>query len=441
LRIDSGRLELHPGTRAIELNDVALKGVTELRPGDQFTEGAVTYLTLPFNVSTRPTFRVLRHDAFLARVEEGTTSEDEVVLLLARSTAFGRQRVERLLGGQRFSGQLPIVGHPASDLLEILLIREPARSAELLKQSLAKGVEREDDTIQWGAAQFPRDGATPEELWAVAVDRLLGLEALGSQELRVADPSMVRLWNLAEPIGRMRRALTVVGEPGVGRETFARRVRGCGAPEAPFVVHGAARFERRRWDEDIARADGGALHIRHPEILPASERSAFLEARRFLPSANVASATELGNHRGQVFIPNLHDRPADVLPIAEQVLHSVDARLARRRSTVPADARQGRSTLPGRENFRTLRNGVIRAALGLLVPELRLEHLVEDQAPEGAAVENLREQLREAERRALEEVLRHTRWNVSQASRLMRIPRRTVVYRMRRLGVRRPGSR
>ena len=130
-----------------------------------------------------------------------------------------------------------------------------------------------------------------------------------------------------------------------------------------------------------------------------------------------------------------------MLPIVEHVLHSVDARLARRRSTVRADARQGLTTLPVRENVRTLRNAVIRGAVGLLVPELRAEHLVGAQVTENAGVENLREQLREAERRALEEALRQTQWNVSQASRLMRIPRRTVVYRMRRLGVRRPGSR
>src|SRR5262249_16387468 len=130
----------------------------------------------------------------------------------------------------------------------------------------------------------------------------------------------------------------------------------------------------------------------------------------------------------------------DVLPIAEQILHSVDARLARRRCAIRAEARQGLSTLPGRENVRTLRNAVIRASLGLTGSELRAEHLLEARNPDGSGIENLREQLRETERRALEEALRQTRWNVSQASRLMRLPRRTVVYRMRRLGVRRPGS-
>jgi hypothetical protein len=442
LRVDEGRLELLPGTHSIQLNDVALKGVTELRPGDQFSESGVTYLVLPFNIQPHAWLQLLRHDSFLARLDEETVGKDEVILLLARSAAFGRGRTTEVLERARLPGQVPIIGHPAPDLLEILVTKEPTRSAELLKQAVAKGVEGEDDTIQWGAAHCPRDGGTPEELWGAAVDRLLGLEAPGSDEVRIADPSMVRLWNLAEPLARMNHPLFLIGEPGVGRETFARRVRALRAPEAPFVVHRAAFFDRRRWDDDIARARGGALHIRHPEILPPSERSAFVEARQFLPSASVASSAEFPHQHGrEVFIPSLRDRPADVLPIAEQVLHSVDARLARRRCSIRAEARQFLSTLAGRENVRTLRNAVIRAAIRVAGSELRAEHLVEAEAQDSARVENLREQLRKTERRALEEALRQARWNVSEASRQMRIPRRTIVYRMRRLGIRRPTTR
>jgi hypothetical protein len=420
------------------LNDVEVRGVTELRPGDQFIEGGVTHLVLPFNLRPRPSLQVLRHDDFLTRLEEEVGGEHEVVLLLARSTAFGRGRADKLLEAFRSWRPIPIVGQPAPDLLEIRLVPEATRSAEQLKQALAKGLEGEDDTIQWGAAQFPRDGHTAEELWAAAIDRLLGLEEPGSNDIRIADPSMIRLWELAGALARMSKALTVIGEPGVGRETFARRVRTLAAPEAPFIVHRAASFDRRRWDEDVARARGGALHLRHVEILPALERSAFFAARQFIPSVNVSSAAELPTRGDSVFIPSLRDRPADVLPIAEQTLHLVDTRLARRRCAMRTEARQALGGLPDRENVRTLRNAVIRAALRLTGPELRSEHLFEAQEPGGAGVENLRQQLRETERRALEEALRQTRWNVSQASRLMRIPRRTVVYRMRRLGVRRP---
>src|SRR5262249_29164155 len=159
----------------------------------------------------------------------------------------------------------------------------------------------------------PKDGATSEELWAAAIDRLLALEVPGSHDVRVADPSTVRLWTLAERFARMRRMLVATGEPGVGRETFARTVRALGAPGAPFVAHGAGRFDGGRWADDVAGARGGALPLRHREISPASERSAFLTARQFLPSANALSAGEFSSLGSEVFIPSLRDRPADVL--------------------------------------------------------------------------------------------------------------------------------
>ena len=56
----------------------------------------------------------------------------------------------------------------------------------------------------------------------------------------------------------------------------------------------------------------------------------------------------------------------------------------------------------------------------------------------GAASEDLRSSLKAAEKDALLKVLARTSWNVSQAAKELGLPRRTVVYRMSRLGLRRP---
>src|SRR5262249_33205307 len=177
------------------------------------------------------------------------------------------------------------------------------------------------------------------------------------------------------------------------------------------------------------------------DLRPAQERAVFLGARRFLPSASFAPGADRPPQGSEVFLPSLHDRPADAVPIAEYVLNRVDTRLGRRRSTIRADARQGLSTLLGKENARSLRNGVVRAALGLTGSEMRAEHLEESRIAVAASSENRRQQLRDTERRTLEEALRQTGWNVSAASRLMDLPRRTIVYRMRRLGIRRPAAK
>jgi sigma-54-dependent transcriptional regulator len=82
---------------------------------------------------------------------------------------------------------------------------------------------------------------------------------------------------------------------------------------------------------------------------------------------------------------------------------------------------------------------VILAALSMEGAELREEHFATraslDSTP---TVERVRDHLRETERRALQDALHRTGWNVSEAARLMDLPRRTLVYRMAKLAVRRP---
>jgi hypothetical protein len=440
LEISEGGLEFHPGVEPVFLNDVELKDSLALRPGDQLSTGDATYLVLPASPEHLPPVSRLRHAAFIERLGEEASADVEVAIVLARSTAFQWLRPDEILAGLRLAGRRPLFAHPTPDLLEVLILLEPSSSIELLKQRLVNATKQTDETIRWGVAHFPRDGGTPEELWSAAIDRLLGLDVPPSDEIRFADPSMIRLWSLTEAVARLTRPLILIGEQGVGRETFARRVRTLGAPGAPFVVHGAAVFDRRRFEQDVARASGGALHLRHPNMLPETDLSALLSATKFLPSVAFTSDEDRPRRENEIFVPSLRDRPGDVAIIAEDVLHLLDTRLGRRRSFLRAEARQSLQTLLGRENVRSLRNGVVRAALKLSGAELRAEHLEEPEDPIGVGVENLRQRLDDTERRALEEALRQTRWNVSEASRLMRLPRRTVVYRMRRLGVRRPTS-
>src|SRR5262249_32418017 len=248
----------------------------------------------------------LDHSAFMMRLEEEVGARDEVTLLLLRSAALREWPLDALLPriestiGFRFP-----FAQPTPDLGELLVPSRAVTRSEAMKHALTSAVGPTGETVQWGTATSPADGATAEELWSLAVDRLIGLETPASQDMRFADPSMIRLWNLAEAIARARTTLVLVGEPGVGRETFARHLRELGATTAPFIVHSAGRFEKRRWDDDVARANGGALHVRHPEILPEQERAAFFAARRFLPSASFAPGADRPHQGSEVFLPSL----------------------------------------------------------------------------------------------------------------------------------------
>jgi DNA-binding NtrC family response regulator len=172
-------------------------------------------------------------------------------------------------------------------------------------------------------------------------------------------------------------------------------------------------------------------------MLPESELRMFWQAKSFRPSASLgptAAGTLLPGDR--VLIPELADRRADIAPIAEFLLHSVDAQLGRRRSSLRAETRSLLQGLPTPENVRTLRNVLVRGALNATGTEVRPDHL--DLPSALPALAGVRAKVQETERREIESVLHGTGWNVTEAARRMELPRRTLVYRMARLGLRRP---
>src|SRR5262249_34077171 len=149
-----------------------------------------------------------------------------------------------------------------------------------------------------------------------------------------------------------------------------------------------------------AKAAGGSLHVRRPAMLPGDELRAFWGASSFRPSAGVEP--RLGNAalpENRIVIPDLADRPADLLPIAEKMLHTVDAQLSRRRSSFRAETRALLQQLPVPENVRTLRNVVAQAALGATSTEVGLEHF--DMSRAAPIALGMRAKIRETERREI----------------------------------------
>jgi len=435
--LEGARLRLRVGRAGATLNEVEIHGMTPLHPGDLLSEGEFVYVVLPRSpvVSPRRT-TLLEHWNWQQRLEEEVTAGGTFTILLGRSGAFAPEFGPRALAEFPASKELRVVlGSFGRNLLEVLIIGEPG-AAESLRQFISNRAARQDETVRWGAASFPAHAATSEELWSVALNRLLGVEIAGSFELVWSDPSMTRLRSLAER-WVSSKALALIGAEGVGRESFARLVRTSLRPAAPFVVHAASRFDKGRWSEDVARAGGGSLHVRRPEMLPDEVRRAFWDASSFHPSGGFPQSEAGGSlPPSQVFIPDLSDRPADILPIAELVLHLVDAQLSRRRSTLRAETRAVVQGLAVPENVRTLRNVVACGALNAVGGEVRPEHLQIASAP--PVVSGVRAKMRETERREIEAVLQGSGWNVAEAARRMELPRRTLVYRMARLGVRRP---
>jgi hypothetical protein len=437
--VQSDRLELRVRRAGATVNDVEVNGTAALHAGDSVSEGQLEYLVLPAPlVEGEMRGAMLDHWTWLLRLEEelagGCTS---LTILVGRSGAFASDEVGEAVS--RFShgqGALPVVGRLGRNALEVL-IRGASPDVEAVKELASDRAGRKEETVRWGLATFPVHGATGEELWSLAVDRLLGMDAGDGRDLVWSDPCMTRLRELA---GRwsLRAGLALIGPEGAGRASLAQYIRAARAPEAPFVVHRAARFDRRQWMDDVGRAAGGSLHVRRPEILPDAERGSYWSATAFRPSVGLGLTASWPPPGDRLVVPALSQRPADVQPIAEVVLHAVDVQLGRRRSSLRGETRQILQSLTTRENVRTLRNVVFRGALNATSAEVRSEHL--DLPSASPASSGVRAKLRETERREIEAALQRSGWNVTDAARRMKLPRRTLVYRMTRLGLRRPSG-
>ena len=436
LVFDGNRVELQAAKHGVTINDVEVSAPAILHSGDVVAQGGLEYLLLPRSTyaSERRT-RLLDHNPWQGRVEEEVTTEaSSFGVLLGRSGAFAPDFLSAALRDAHPTLQVRMVwGTFGSGTLEVLVLGDAA-ALEAVRQFVSDRAARSEETVRWGTSWFPSHGATAEELWSVAVDRLLGLEAIEPSTLVWMDPCMTRLRGFADRWTR-ERGLALTGAEGVGRESFARVIRTLGEPSAPFLVHRGARFDPARWNEDVARASGGALHVRRPEMLPHDVLRSFWGASAFRPSAGGVSSPP-GSRAARILIPDLAARPADIGALAEQVVHAVDAQLGRRRSSLRAEARAMLQDLPAPENFRSLRNVVIRGALNSSESEVRPEHF--ELGVTASAHRGVRAKVLETERLEIETALRRSGWNVTKAAEQMKLPRRTLVYRMARLGLRRP---
>jgi len=97
-------------------------------------------------------------------------------------------------------------------------------------------------------------------------------------------------------------------------------------------------------------------------------------------------------------------------------------------------------------NLREMKNVVERAAVASAAEEITSEAIPPRIMRPGAAGKDLlarppgglRLTLRATEKEVLLKTLAYTHWNVTQAAKRLGLPRRTVIYRMSKLGLRRP---
>ncbi len=430
---EGARLELSADRRANAfLNDVQLAGETELRPGDLLRVGACEAVVLARSEPVPNAVRELcsRPDLEARLVEALARQGEEVAYALVHAPQ--REVEERLLalwprwlfaqvGAETWEG----VGFvPAFE-----------------------GLAGPD--VRVGLAVAGEDGMTADELREAALARLVGEAFARWPEEPVAlDGAMVRLAAWIDRAGREGRARPVIfeGERGTGRGLWARRLLRLRSANGPVRLVDARRGLQ---PIDEALREEGPLLVRSAESLDPETMARVIEKGGCLTveaaSSVHASASQWRGDASWVPVPALRDRTAEILPLAQRTLEGARRWLGRRSLAFGEEAREALRERQWPGNVRALQNAVWLAALGAESDEIRAENLP-DEALAGRATggrlrrdePDLRRTLRTAEKDVLLATLARTRWNVSQTARELGLPRRTVVYRMSRLGLRRP---
>ena len=328
--VEGERVQLRAGRSSVTVNDVEVHGSTSLHPGDVVGDAEVSYLVLPGPASTGRPPLLLDHWGWQRRVEEEVAAAPSAFsILLGRSGAFGPDFLGSALAEfSPPSGVRHVAGSFGRNGLEVLVLGDAA-AVEGLRQFVSDRAAGDEETVRWGLSSYPRHGGTGEELWSIAVERLLGLETRDPPELVWSDPCMTRLRAFAEHWSRP--ALALIGGEGVGRESFARLVRALRGASGPVRRAPGCSFR-----EGPMGRGRGAGHRRFaapaPPGDPARAGAPSLLVGAELPSIRVGCAW-----RGEVVASGEPDRdPGAGEPAGRCGAHRGAGRPLGRRATRPS---------------------------------------------------------------------------------------------------------
>jgi transcriptional regulator with PAS, ATPase and Fis domain len=273
----------------------------------------------------------------------------------------------------------------------------------------------------------------------------------------------------------------LTGESGTGKEVIARFVhRASARVDGPFVAVNCAALPEHLLESElfgyergaftgahqskpgqIERAAGGVLFLDEIGEMSLSAQAKLLRVlqerefqrlggtRTIRANVRVIAATnrelrralERGDfredlyYRLQVFeirLPPLRERPEDILPLAEVFLKDIGQSFGRPPAGMTREAKQALTAYRWPGNVRELRNILERAAIvcdgALIAPE----HLaLQPDEPSASRTTNVRT----VERHMIEQILRDSRGNKSEAARRLGLTRKELYGRLRMYGL------
>lgn len=310
-------------------------------------------------------------------------------------------------------------------------------------------------------------------------------------ELVVVDPAMQEVFELVDKVARNDLTVLILGETGAGKEVVAEAIhRRSRRNVGPFICVNVAALSPTLIESELfghergaftgamtekegyfEAARGGTLLLDEIGELPIQLQAKLLRILehktvtriggtnqvdidvRILAATNreVTSLVSQGRFREDLYfrlnavtieVPPLRERPADIVPLAERFAEDISMDLKRATPVLSPEARFELQKAPWPGNVRQLRN-VIERAIVLCEGDIVGAACV-PSAPTAAADEKsgdssgtkLKSQVDSFERQRILEALEHSGWNKARAASELGISRRTLFYKLQKLGLR-----
>ncbi|MGV3620689.1 MAG: helix-turn-helix domain-containing protein [Archangium sp.] len=415
------------------VNDVPATAQSTLRSGDELRVGDARLIFTMVAPVPVPRPRIVGFDEFTARLEEevqraGVARPLGLVLVASPglNVAARQALVRRVVDEVHRADIVACFGDVTNELFAVSLPEVEASALSALFKRLPVVV---GPRASLATARAPHDGLDAETLMGACWDVIVPDT---SDEPVCVDATMVRLQSLAESLAEDEGAVCVVGAPGSGRATLlqvlaraaGRRLTLLSALDDEALSRGVSKAGDWWLVRDVDRLDAAGV-----SALRRSARTRLLATAEHAPG---------GNHFEHVIeVPPLRSRPDDVLPLAEAFVSRARAAVGRPRLTLGHDARGLLQSWRWPGNVRELKNVLARAARGAVRDEIGRDALPAKLSGESQE-DDFRGAMQSAERELLLETLARTRWNVTAAALRLGIPRRTIVHRMAKLGLKRP---
>jgi two-component system response regulator PilR (NtrC family) len=394
---------------------------------------------------------------------------------------------KRLLTSQRFDICLTDMRLPDGDGLELVeWMQTHAANVPVAVITAHGNVETAVQALKLGAFDFISKPLDLGHLRNIVSNALRVRPPAKSEntQLQGESPRISELREMIEKVARSQAPVHISGESGTGKELVARLIHdngpradgpfvpvNCGAipselMESEFFGHLKGSFTGAISDKDglLQSARGGTLFLDEIADLPLPMQVKLLrviQEKKVRPVGasqeepvdvrivsathrNLAQMVSDGDFREDLYyrinvielhVPALRERGPDILILADHLLKEMDGN-----ASLAADAREtllGYS-FPG--NVRELENMLERAVTLCSSGQIRADdlHLRQqpdnDDAPAGVSGD-LGDQVEDVQRQAIVEALEKTRYNKTQAAKLLGLSFRQLRYRIKKLGI------